>query len=162
MALKPDRSSPTETHYDISFFCNTVAEAGGVVCGPSGLGTAASGSAMDSSSAVVEYAATPSGRYPIGVLLNNFVNKDLTQQTLNPYKSERQIGDKATVMTKGWVVTNFAGAGLSANILPGQTAYLGASGNIIHNTVHPLYGASVGRFMSKVDQEGYFKVKVDL
>lgn len=160
MALKPDRSF--ESFYEVGFFVNSVAEAGGIVCGPSGLGTPGSGAAMDNANQVAEYATSASGRYALGVLCNTFVNKDLTQRTLNPYKSERQIGDKATIINKGWVTTNMLVDGFSANVVPGQPVYLGASGKLTTNSVWPQYGMQVGRIMSKADQEGYVKVRIDL
>ena len=76
MALKKDRY---ELDTDISFFMNETAERGVVVS----VSTAGSGAAMDSSVAVATVAAEASGAYPLGVLLNDVVNLDLTRQHIN-------------------------------------------------------------------------------
>ena len=79
MALKQDRSTLAT---DISYFMNEVAERGGVVAH----GTAGSGASMDNGSAVVTYAADASGTVPVGLLVNDMVNIDLTRQHLNQHK----------------------------------------------------------------------------
>ena len=91
MALKPDR---VELLTDISFFMNTTATRGGVVSAV----TAGSGVSMDDANAVVAYATNPSGAKPIGVLLNDVVNLDLTRQHINWHKDEIQKGGKVTVL----------------------------------------------------------------
>ena len=77
MALKPDR---IETQTDVSFFMNNATsstiERGGIASLTAGGG---SGVAMDDSSAVVVYATAASGTEPVGVLLNDVVNIDLTR-----------------------------------------------------------------------------------
>ena len=150
MALKPDRH---EMDTDISFFMNEVAERGGVAT----LSTGGSGAAMDQSQALVSYAAAPSGKAPMGVLLNDMVNIDLTRQHLNQYKNEVQKGSKVTLLRKGYVVTN--------NILgtptAGNNAFVAHSGNFSSTDVignSPI----VGMFMSSKDQDGYAKVAVNL
>jgi len=150
MALKPDRY---EKDTDISFFMNEVAERGGVAS----LVTGGSGAAMDQSQALVSYAAAPSGKAPMGVLLNDMVNIDLTRQHLNQYKNEVQRGSKVTLLLQGYVVTN--------NILgtptAGANAFVAHSGNFSPTDV---IGGSpvVGMFMSSKDQDGYAKVAVNL
>ena len=79
MALKTDRST---LQTDISFFMNEAATRGGVVA----LSTGGSGAAMDQGSALVTYAGLPSGKVPVGLLLNDMVNIDLTRQHLNQHK----------------------------------------------------------------------------
>lgn len=159
--LKPDQDILA---YEVGFFMNTTAEGGVVVV--SYTGTVGSGAAMDNANQSVEVASNPSGRYPIGVLLNTFVNKDLTQQTLNPYKfpSERQVGDKAAILKKGMCVTNAILGSTTASVVPGQPAYLHGTG-FISSQLNPQVGysaAQVGKFLSKVDQDGYVKVFIDL
>ena len=70
MALKSDRN---ELQTDISFFMNETATRGGVVS----ISTGGSGAAMDQGAALVTLTAA-SGKAPIGILLNDVVNLDLT------------------------------------------------------------------------------------
>lgn len=158
MALKQDRST---LQTDISFFMNEVAERGGVAS----LSTAGSGASMDNGNAVVTYAADASGVVPMGLLVNDMVNIDLTRQHLNQHKDEVQKGGKVTLLTKGWVVTD-ALEGTAPNA--GDLAYLGHSGklatsNIVGDDVDADGSGRVcGRFLSDVDQYGYAKVFIDL
>ena len=158
MALKQDRST---LQTDISFFMNEAADRGGVVS----LSTAGSGASMDNGAALVTYSADASGKVPMGLLLNDMVDIDLTRQHLNQHKDEVQKGGKVTLLTKGWAVTN-AIEGTAPN--GGDLAYLGHSGNLAASDVasddSDDDGSSrvVGRFLSDVDQNGYAKVYIDL
>ena len=158
MALKTDRST---LQTDISFFMNEAATRGGVVA----LSTGGSGAAMDQGSALVTYAGLPSGKVPVGLLLNDMVNIDLTRQHLNQHKDEVQKGGKVTLLTKGWVVTD-ALEGTAPNA--GDLAYLGHSGNLATSNIvsddddADGSGRVCGRFISDVDQYGYAKVYIDL
>lgn len=154
MALKSDRY---EFQTDISFFYNEgTATRGGVVVHD----TAGSGAAMDQGVNLVRYAAATATRIPVGVLLNDVVNKDLTRTHLNQYKDEVQKGGKVTILRKGYVVTN----NITGNAVAGSGAYAchvnagnfnmfspGASGHLL-----------VGRFLSGKDEDGYAKVEVNL
>ena len=157
MALKSDRST---LQTDISFFMNEEATRGGVAS----ISTGGSGVSLDNGAAVVTYGPVPSGKVPVGVLLNDMVNIDLTRQHLNQHKDEVQKGGKVTLLTKGWVVTN----SLQGTPAAGDLAYLGHSGNIansdLSNDDSDSDGSSrvVGRFLSSVDQNGYAKVFIDL
>lgn len=158
MALKSDRSV---LHTDISFFMNEAATRGGVVA----LSTGGSGAAMDQGAALVTYAADPSGAVPVGLLVNDMVNIDLTRQHLNQHKDEVQKGGKVTLLTKGYVVTNsLEGTSPSA----GDAAYLAHSGNLstadLSSDDTDADGSTrvVGRFLSGADQDGYAKVFIDL
>ena len=91
MALKSDRST---LQTDISFFMNEAATRGGVVT----LSTAGSGASMDNGNAVVTYVASPSGKVPAGLLINDMVDIDLTRQHLNQHKDEVQKGGKVTLL----------------------------------------------------------------
>jgi len=161
MALKSDRH---ELQTDISFFMNEVKNRGHVVCHS---GTGASGAAMDNSSALVTIAANPSGKIPVGLLLNDMVNIDQTRQHINWHKDEVQKGGKVTLLRKGWVVTDVLYASLSPAV--GDIAYLSHSG-LLHdqpvaaddNAVSRSANLIVGRFMSKVDEDGYAKVEISL
>lgn len=158
MALKTDRST---LQTDISFFMNEAATRGGVAC----LSTGGSGAAMDQGEALVTYAALPSGKVPVGLLINDMVDVDLLRQRVNQHKDEIQKGNKVTLLQKGYVVTNnLEGASPSA----GDPAYVAHSGNIsatdLSNDDSDDDGSTrlVGRFLSGVDQDGYAKVFIDL
>jgi antitoxin (DNA-binding transcriptional repressor) of toxin-antitoxin stability system len=153
MALKSDRY---EFQTDISFFMNETATRGGIVC----LSTGGSGAAMDQSQALVTYSANPSGKKPMGFLLNDMVNLDLTRQHLNQYKNEVQKGSKVTILRKGYVVTNMIEG---TNPAAGDDVYVAHSGNIAKsNIVSQETMTSIGKFLSSKDQDGYAKVEINL
>lgn len=158
MALKTDRSV---LDTDISFFMNEAATRGGVAS----VSTGGSGAAMDQGEALVTYAALPSGKVPVGLLLNDMVDIDLTRQHLNQHKDEVQKGGKVTLLRKGYVVTSsLEGTSPSA----GDPAYVAHSGNLAIEDLASDDGDAdgstrlVGRFLSGVDQDGYAKVYIDL
>ena len=153
MALKADRY---EMQTDISFFYNAGAvERGGIVCHSSTVG---SGAAMDQGVNLCEYKAA-SGDVPLGVLLNDVVNKDLTREHLNRYKDEVQLGGKVTILRKGYVVTNMIDA--TSTVTGGGVAYASntTAGNIASSG---MPHQAVGRFLSTKDADGYAKVEVNL
>lgn len=152
MALKSDR---IEFLTDISFFMNTTAERGGVVSAvtsASGVGVS-----MDDANAVVAYAAGASGALPLGILLNDVVDIDLTRQHINWHKDEVQVGGKVTILRQGQVTTNM----LVSDISPaaGQPAYVGASGLIGTSSTNAV---QIGSFLSSKDTDGYAKVSVNI
>ena len=157
MALKADRY---EESTDISFFYNEgTATRGGAVVLDAAL---ASGAAMDQGGNKVKYGTAG---VPVGILLNDVVNKDLTRTHLNQYKDEVQKGGKVSLLRKGYVVTNsLEGTSPSA----GDAAFVAHSGNIstsdLSNDDTDADGSTrvVGRFLSGVDQDGYAKVYIDL
>lgn len=157
MALLNDRY---EAITDISFFMDQVNNRGGIVC----LLTAGSGAAMDQSEAAVEYKAAPSGFMPMGLLLNDVVNKDLTRTHLNFHKNEVQKGNKVTLLLEGWAVTDLIDADNTPTL--GQKAYVGVSGLIssVAQSDDSGIGAgdSIGRFMSTKDENGFAKVYVKM
>jgi len=158
MALKSDRH---EEQTDISFFYNAgTATRGGVVVLDN---ATASGAALDQGVNLVRYSGASATSVPVGILLNDVVNKDLTRTHLNWYKDEVQKGGKVTVMTKGWVVTNNID---SVTVTPGQVAYASATnaGNLtnVAATAQASGNLAVGRFMSAKDADGYAKVFVNL
>ena len=152
MALKSDRN---EVQTDISFFMNEVATRGGVVS----MSTGGSGAAMDQGVALVTYTAA-SGKAPMGVLLNDMVNLDLTRQHINQHKDEVQKGGKVTILRKGYVVTNnIEGTTPTA----GAQAFPAHSGNLsITDVVGDGTVSAIGRFLSTIDQDGYAKVEINL
>ena len=148
MALKPDR---IELLTDVSFFMNTTAERGGVVS----VVTGGSGVSMDDAGAVVAYAAVASGAKPVGVLLNDVVNLDLTRQHINWHKDEVQLGGKVTLLRQGQVTTNRVTGSPAA----GVDAYVGASGLIGTSSSNAV---KIGQFLSTTDTDGYAKVSVNI
>ncbi len=117
---------------------------------------------MDQGGNSVVYAAADSDSVPVGILLNDVVDKDLTRTHLNQYKDEIQKGGKVTVMTRGWVVTN----NVDGTPGPGDLAY--ASNAVAGNIANSAGGApesgalALGRFMSAPDADGYAKVYINL
>lgn len=151
MALKPDR---IELLSDVSFFMSTTGTRGGFVS----VSTASTGVgvAMDDANAVVAYSSNPSGAYPVGVLLNDVVDLDLTRQHINFHKDEVQKGGKVAILRKGQVTTN----NIEGTPAAGQTAYLHSGGNVSSTQ---LTGAvAVGQFLSAKDTDGYAKVSVNI
>lgn len=153
MALKSDR---THISSRVDFFMNETAERGGVVV----FSTAGSGAAMDQGAQLCTYAASQSGKTPIGLLMSDMVNLDLTRQKLNPYKEEVQQGGKVTIWDKGEVVTNRLVPGITVSA--GDGAYLGPSGLLTSTNTGHKASPRVGTFMSTKDSDGYAKVSVNL
>ena len=163
MALKADRH---ELETDISFFYNAgTATRGGIVV----LDTVGSGAAMDHAAAKVKYQTATYGNYadavPVGLLLNDVVNLDLTRQHINWHKDEVQKGGKVTLLRKGWVVTNSVDS--ATGITAGQTAYAssGTAGNLTAKAPSAddeRERLVVGRFLSKADEDGYVKGAITL
>ena len=126
-------------------------------------GLSACGVAMDSTSNVVTLAANSSGAKPVGLLLTEFVDLDLTRQPVNWHKNQSNIGEKASIMTKGWVTTDQ----IYGTPTAGQWAVLSSSGTItgvdqfdvsIDYTARPR----VGTFRTSVDEAGFASVYIDL
>lgn len=157
MALKSDRH---EAQTDISFFYNAgTATRGGVVVHET---ASASGAAMDQGFNLVRYKQVVATDTPVGILLNDVVNKDLTRTHLNQYKDEVQKGGKVTVLTQGYVVTNM----IDGTPAPGQVAYASATtaGNLTNfaSNAQASGNLAVGRWLSNKDADGYAKVSVNL
>lgn len=160
MALKGDRHI---IYSDVSWNMNEVATRGGCAS----LATAGSGTALDQSQALVTYAgnagstlATQSGAKPVGILMGDMVNYDLTKQHINWQRDEVQKGGKVCLMRLGWCVTNMTQPGIT--IAASQSAYLGPSGLLTNTCVNPVNNPAVGRFDSNADELGYVKLSVDL
>lgn len=151
MGLKGDRLELITTQ---SYFMNEVATRGGVVVGSTG----GSGAANDQSAALVTYAANPSGKMAVGLLLNDMVNIDQTRQMINKHKDEVQKGQKVTLLQRGWVVTNMIATADSPDAF--DTAYLGGSGLLMSTGTG--YDTQVGYWESSKDEDGYAKVSVNL
>ena len=148
MALKSDRY---ELQTDISFFYNDGTATRG--CAVVHDTTAGSGAAMDQGVNLVKKATSGN---PVGILLNDVVNKDLTRTHLNQHKDEVQKGGKVTVLRKGYVVTN----AVDGSPVAGSGAYL--SGSVAGNISMVVSGTKIGAFLSSKDEDGYCKVEVNL
>lgn len=157
MALKGDRRVLDE---DLDRFSNAVQNRGGVAS----VVTVGSGAAMDDANSVVDYVANPSGISPVGIYLQDVVNKDLTQTPQNHYKQERQVGGKIQILTKGTVVTD--------TIYPGQTIAAGDIAYVVHSgylsntdsivTDDGTSNRKVGKFESSKDENGFAKVSINI
>lgn len=155
MALKGDRHI---VQTDISFTLSDVAERGVVVM----YNGSGSGAALgDNAGTVTLLAANSSGNKPAGLLLNDFVNIDETVQHRNFHKDQMVLGDRCTLLRKGWVVTNK----ITGTPTVGATAYVAASGLLTPNK-HAVGGVAMtppcGEFMSIKDESGYAKVAIEL
>jgi hypothetical protein len=157
MALKADR---LEFQTDISFFYNdsTAVTRGGVVVHD----TAGSGAAMDQGVNLVKYKQVVATDTPVGLLLNDVVDKDLTRTHLNQYKDEVQRGGKVTILRKGWVVTNM----ITGTPAAGGLAFAddATAGNIAVDAWDAASSGNlcIGRFLSTLDEDSYCKVEVNL
>ena len=149
MALKPDR---IETLVDLSFFMNTAETRGGVA----GMTTGASGVAMDNSAAVVAYEADASGVTPVGILLNDVVDIDLTRQHINYHKDEVSLGSKVALLRVGQVTTD----DISGTPSAGDAAYTANSGQI--SASQATGTVKIGTFLSSKDADGFAKVAVNI
>lgn len=154
MALKPDRNI-LET--DISLVCNDVTSKGLVLC----YGTAASGVGNEAAGVVAKM-SNPSGYKVAGLTLAGFVDIDQTRFHRNFHKDEQVIGEKAPLLTKGWVITD---AIANVSVLPGEKAYLVANGtisNVVSSTGGVVATPEVGAFLTKKDESGFAKVYINL
>lgn len=155
MGLKPDRRV---IHDNQIYFMNHVATRGGIVC----INTAGSGAATDQSLSTVHYDSTPSGATPVGLLLQDVVNKDLTQTPQNFHKDEVQVGGKVNIMFQGEVVTDVLKSGITVSA--GDYAYLHNEGRITNNQTElgATISLKVGKFLSTKDEDGFARVKIEL
>ena len=154
MALKADRH---ELDVDISYIMNETAEKGQIVV----LSTVGSGAAMDQAGALVTVAAATATTIPVGVLLNDVVDIDLTRQHINWHKDEVQKGGKVTLLKKGYIVTDqiegTPTAGVLAFLDDADTGKFAVAGSVADGKYN-----AVGRFMSIKDEDGYAKIEVNL
>lgn len=153
MSLKADRRI---VHDTFDYFCNdTTASRGSVVS----VSTVGSGAGMDQSAMVCTVRGSSSGATPIGILMNDVVNYDLTRQKLNSYKDEVQSGSKVTITMKGELVTDKVAA---VTITAGDSAYLSSSGVLTNVNGGAANTPRVGTFMTKRDEDGFARVNVNL
>jgi len=157
MALKMDRQIDA---VEVGYYVNAVTERGLFLCAS----TNGSGVALDNPSNVAAVVNSQSGAQPLGCLLNDFVNLDLTRVPINWMKDQAQVGNKATILTKGWIVTNM----ITTGSLPaaGNDAVLDASGLVKPfargKDTNSALNPRVGTFRSGLDESGYARIYVDL
>ena len=149
MALRPTRN---EFLTDLSFFMNETSERG-VMCVAS---TQGSGAAMDQSEAAVKVASAV-GDKPVGLLLNDVVDLDLTRQHINYDQDEMQKGGKVLLLRAGFVVTDR----ISGAITLGEAAHFVDAGRFCSATASS-HSAQVGRWLSKKDSDGYAKLQINI
>ena len=147
MALRPDRN---EHLTDLSFFMNETAERGVIVTAA----TQGSGAAMDDSAAAVQVANAIIEK-PVGLLLNDVVNLDLTRQHINYAKDEVQQGGKVLLLRVGTVTTDQ----ISGSITMGAAAHFMSDGTLATGSTASI---QVGRFLSKKDADGFAKVAINI
>ena len=100
---------------------------------------------------------TNSGGVPVGILMNDVVNKDLTRLHLNQHKDEVQVNGKVAILKQGTIQTNMIFPGISP--VAGSGAYYTTSGLLTTSVVST---ALVGKFASAKDADGYVVVDVRL
>ena len=90
------------------------------------------------------------------------VNIDQTRQHINFHKNEVQKGGKVTVLKQGYVVTSTVYPGVTPTA--GDIAYVSHSGYITNTKAAGSVnaGQAIGRFLSNKDEDGYWKVEVNL
>jgi hypothetical protein len=156
MALRGDRQIDS---WEIRYFLNEVAERGNVAV----ISTVGSGSAMDAIDNLVTIAGSSSGQKPVGLLLNDFVNIDQSKFPINWHKDQHQVGDKCSLVTKGWVVTDR----ITGTPAAGDWAVLSSSGTVTGiapnlSTWNKIANPQVGVFRTKKDEAGFASIYVDL
>ena len=149
MALRPTRN---EHLTDLSFFMDETAERGVMITAS----TQGSGAAMDQSEAAVQVAAALEDK-PVGLLLNDMVNLDLTRQHINYAQDEMQKGGKVLLLRAGFVVTDQ----ISGAITLGEAAHFVPGGSFCSATASS-HSAQVGRWLSKKDADGYAKIQINI
>jgi hypothetical protein len=159
MALKPDRRH-NEFDIDVTRFFDDIdngGERGGVAVRAAS--ATPSGASMDQTTNAVHYAADPSGRLPVGMLLVDVVDFDLTKQPLNTYQSQEQVGGKVPIARKGRWVTNMIHPD-ATGIAAGDVAYLAASGLI--SNISGSGRPEVGEWDTSPDEDGYAALILNL
>jgi hypothetical protein len=162
MSMKPLRSQ-CDGKVSVDYFVTTTGSAGQIVFASTG--TQPVGPGLDDSNSRVEIVAVVSGRVPVGMLLSDVVNLDLSRYPLNQYKSESQVGSKVALGTDGeWVVdTLLAGAAPATGVVYPTTAYAAPNGVLTHNAGYVASGYPVvGKFLTGRDSDGFAKVSIGL
>jgi hypothetical protein len=155
--LKPDRQPVV---WDIRHYMNETADQGSFPVQY----TASSGADLDGADNVASIEANPSGYAPLGVLVDEVVDLDLTKYPVNWHKEQTNVGYKVSIIRKGLVATDQIDADFPA--VAGGIAVLRASGLIgsvddLDNYV-PSANPTIGRFETTEDEDGFAFVFVDV
>ena len=153
MGLKPLRNN---LQTDNSFFSNAVSTKGGIAS----IVTVGSGQAMDQANAVAAYQIAQSGAVPLGILLEDVVDEDLTDKSQNYAKTAVQKGGKLTYAYQGIVETNMIASNIT--VAAKDIAYLAGSGMLTNVNSGVINTPKVGKFLSTKDEDGYAKLKIEL
>ena len=137
---------------EVSYFLNEVAERGIIVIYPDeevlppGLDTN------------LNTATVPTGTsgVPIGILMEDVKDKDLTDCPLKASRRETNVGYKVEIIRRGWFLTNMVNSGDTPS--PGDPAHFMAGGLFTTSTT----SARVGTFESALGPDGYVRVRVNL
>ena len=111
---------------------------------------------MDDSTAAVNIANAVTDK-PVGLLLNDVVNLDLTRQHINYAKDEVQKGSKVLLLRRGFVVTDQ----ISGAITMREPAHWMGGGQLCSATANSA-SVQVGRWLSKKDADGFAKVEINI
>jgi hypothetical protein len=155
MALRPDRVLEMTDGTNI---LNSTGSKGAVL---SYTTVSASGVANGDSGGFVQVASNPSGLRVAGVLLVDFVDIDETRFHVNFNKEEKNSGDHADMVTRGYVVTDKVIGTPSAH----AKAYLSSSGCVtptLHTTGGLVATPLVGEFGGILDEHGFVKLLINL
>lgn len=153
MALKGERGY--QTFDEVAWaWSGSTADRGGIACAVA----VGSGKALGDIANTCNYAANPSGKQPVGLLLQDIVSVDTTKYYVNQHKNVAQSGQKVALIRKGWVVTDM----ISGTPTAGATAYLTSSGKLTATAGAAADTPTIGRFETTKDQDGYAKVFIDL
>jgi len=143
--------------YDLSRYMQTAGTRGGVVC-LANTGTFTPD--MDHQDNVVSYAADPSGKEPVGLLMHTVRSYDVTEVGQNFQNLDVvPLNSKVTLMRKGTCSTDMIDPSRLSSIVPGPM-YLTGSG-FLSDEVSAM-NPQVGRFVSSADSDGFVKVSVHL
>lgn len=153
MALKAPRAI-VET--DISLTCSTVTERGVITVYQTG----GSGVALGDAAGSCQVATNASGLRVAGLLMNDVVTYDTTRYHGNFHRDETLQNERCNLLKKGRVTTNMLVSGQTP--AAGDTAYLGASGNLTGAFVNIAATPKVGEFVGSKDSDGYVTVDINL
>lgn len=161
MALKPNRNPIIDS---VRYFVSTTGDAGVIVFAQTG--QPAPTQTMDSTYAVAQIVnGNPSGRVPVGLLLQSVVNIDLSKQAQTPEAEQVQVNSKAQLGILGTWSTNKLGAASqfgTGTVYP-ATVYAGPSGLFFTSAGYAASGwPAVGKALGAVDTDGYVAIRVNL
>jgi len=149
--LKPDRHfNPADS--ECSYYMGVVANQGILVAYSTGDSLPP---ALDDANGYAHVPLTTDAK-PIGILLDNVVNKDLTDTYLNRSRREVQINNKVEIVREGWFVTDRLVAGINPS--PGDDMYFAVGGLFATATGNQL----IGTFESTVDGDGYCRIRLKI